>query len=171
MIRRCRGRTTGCNRDGSHAGGRSRSIKFHNSPNDQNLLHQSEAIISRHEPIIQRASSPMTSQHQRDNSEGQRGDDRELPKASQTTGKHGASLGIDGANSPTVCSGSWVTRGVPLGALEVCRSSPHETVDSAATTTMVPRMVSKGDEIKFRVAVVLLGALSIVLSVIAVFMD
>ena len=47
----------------------------------------------------------MTSQHQRrDSNEGQRGDDGEPPKAGQTTGKRGATLGIDGANSPKGCA-------------------------------------------------------------------
>jgi hypothetical protein len=73
------------------------------------------------------------------------------------------------APKDALCSGSWVTRRGPWGVFEVCRSSTLETVDSAATT-MEPRTVSKGDEIKFRIAVAVLGALSIVLSVIAVFM-
>ena len=41
----------------------------------------------------------MTSQHQQDNSDGQRGDG----KARQTAGKHEASLGI-GTNSPQGCA-------------------------------------------------------------------
>ena len=40
--------------DGSHTGGRSRSIKFHNSPNDQNCSINLKAVISHHQPIIQR---------------------------------------------------------------------------------------------------------------------
>jgi hypothetical protein len=46
----------------------------------------------------------MISQHQRDNSEGQREDDGEPPKASQTKGKQKATLGIDGADSPKTCA-------------------------------------------------------------------
>ena len=46
----------------------------------------------------------MISQHQRDNNEGQRGDDGEPPKANQTTARHEVTLGIDGPNSPKGCN-------------------------------------------------------------------
>ena len=47
--------------------------------------------------------SPMISQPQRDNNEGQRRDDGEPTKSSQTTARHGATSGIDGPNSPKGC--------------------------------------------------------------------
>ena len=68
----------------------------------------------------------MISQHQRDNNEGQRRDDGEPPKTSQTTARHGH-MGIEDQTAPkdAVCSGWWVTRGGPWATF------PPETVDSA----------------------------------------
>jgi hypothetical protein len=48
--------------------GRSRSIKFHSSPNDQNCSINLKAVIT---PTHHSTNhQPMTSQHQRDNNEG-----------------------------------------------------------------------------------------------------
>jgi len=47
----------------------------------------------------------MTSQHQRDDSEGQRGDDGQPSKASPTAADRGATMGMDGLNdSPQGCA-------------------------------------------------------------------
>ena len=47
----------------------------------------------------------MTSQRQRDDSEGQRGDDGEPSEASQTAANRGAALGMDQLNnSPRGCA-------------------------------------------------------------------
>ena len=64
----------------------------------------------------------MTSQPQRDDSEGQRRDDGQPSKASQTAADRGATLGMDELNnSPkdALCSSWWVTRGSPSGAFSL----------------------------------------------------
>ena len=63
----------------------------------------------------------MTSQHQRDNNEGQRGDDGRPPKAIQTA----PGLGVDGSNSSTGCTMQRL-----VGHQR--RPVTPETVDSAA---------------------------------------
>ena len=107
--------------DGSHAGGRSRSIKFQISLNDQNcsINLKGYSFIT---PIIQQRPAD-DSQHQRDNNEGQRRDDGEPPKVNLTS-QTWASIGVEGPNSPKGCSMQRLVghQRRPLGPPEVSRS-------------------------------------------------
>ena len=63
------------------------------------------ALLRTDQPVIQQETSPMTSQHQRDDSAGHRGDDGQPSKASQTAANRGATLGMDELNnSPQGCA-------------------------------------------------------------------